>query len=224
VRVTPDGKYVYVSNWTGTSISSYTVNQDTGVLTSLAATAATLGTGPRGLAITPDGQYLYATALTAGKVYQYRIGANGSLASAGTDLTLTNAAFLTTSPDSKYVYVAQQGSTLLAQYTVGDGGVLAPMTPAAVSLPGTAIDVATRAGGGALYAASGSVYQYSVGGSGGLSAMSTASVAAGTTPSYLATRPLGPAATDMRAVPAAADATSLTWKVSFNRPVTGVEQ
>jgi hypothetical protein len=78
-------------------------------------------------------------------------------------------------------------------------------------------------GGSALYAASGSIYQYSVGGTGGLAAMSTASVAAGTTPSRFAVRPLGPAATDMRAVPATASATSLTWKVSFNRPVTGVE-
>ncbi len=223
VRVTPDGKYVYVSNWTGASLSSYTVNQDTGVLTSLAATAATLGTGPRGLAITPDGQYLYATALTAGKVHQYRINANGSLTSAGADLTLTNAALVTTSPDSRYVYVAQQGSNVLAQFSVGAGGALTAMTPATVALSGTSTDLVPRATGGALYAASGSVFQYSAGGTGALAAMTPATAAAGTTPSRLVTRPLGLAATDIRAVPATASATSLTWKVSFNRPVTGVE-
>ena len=96
------------------------------------------------------------------------------------------------------------------------------MSPATVALSGTSIDLASRVTGGTLYAASGSMYQYSAGGAGALAAMSPATVAAGTTPYYLAMRSLGPAPADLRAVPALSTTGTLTWKVSFNRPVTGL--
>jgi hypothetical protein len=121
------------------------------------------------------------------------------------------------------VYVAQQGSNVLAQYSVGVGGALTAMSPASVSLSGISIDLISRASGGALYAASGSMAQYSVGGSGALAAMTPATVAAGTAPHYLAMRPLGPAPTDIRAVPALSTTGTLTWQVPFNRTVTGLE-
>ncbi|WP_284617207.1 lactonase family protein [Aquabacterium humicola] len=82
--VTPDGRYAYVGNGSG-SISSYAIGAD-GTLTLLRAIAAeepSVLMGVNSVAgdswVSGDGRYLYSTYLGADKVVTYAIAADGSL-------------------------------------------------------------------------------------------------------------------------------------------------
>ena len=75
---TPNGKFAYVGNGSGT-ISSYSISP-TGTLTLLNATAANEGIAATGDSwIRADGKYLYTAYLHAGVVLSYTINADGTL-------------------------------------------------------------------------------------------------------------------------------------------------
>src|SRR5258708_9585435 len=73
----PTGKYVYVANKAGNSVSQYAIGTD-GSLASIAADVAA-GTGPQSIAADPSGRYVYAANITSGDLSQYAIGPNRTL-------------------------------------------------------------------------------------------------------------------------------------------------
>jgi len=86
--------------------------------------------------------------------------------------------------------------------------------------PGT-----TTADGRFLYTSNSgasTINQYSTAG-GVLTPLSPATATSGSGPAGMARIPAGPGVSRIQQVPALANSTSLTWKVVFNRPVTGVE-
>jgi 6-phosphogluconolactonase (cycloisomerase 2 family) len=81
VRITPNGRFAYITNTGDGSVSSYTISER-GELTLLAARAADTGgpfSGPVDEDITPDGKFLYVVSGFSGELLGYRIGADGSL-------------------------------------------------------------------------------------------------------------------------------------------------
>jgi 6-phosphogluconolactonase (cycloisomerase 2 family) len=85
LSVTPDQRYVYVSNTEDGTISSYSVDAMSGRLTVLQGTAhseSAMGapaSGPVDAAISMDGRYLYQLYSGLGRIGVYRIGNNGQL-------------------------------------------------------------------------------------------------------------------------------------------------
>ena len=84
LSVTPDGRYAYVGNGSG-SISSYSIGAN-GALTllqSIAAEEPGVLTGVNSVAgdswVSPDSKMLYSTYLGADKIVSYTIGNNGAL-------------------------------------------------------------------------------------------------------------------------------------------------
>lgn len=59
IRMTPDGRFLYISERTGSTLAGFAVNPETGLLTYLGSTATERQ--PRGFAIDPGGRFLVAT-------------------------------------------------------------------------------------------------------------------------------------------------------------------
>lgn len=96
LSVTPDGRYAYVGNGSG-SISSYAIGPD-GSLTLLQAMAAAepgVLAGVNSVAgdswVSPDGRVLYSTYLGADKIVSYAIAADGTLAKIDDDTVGTSS-------------------------------------------------------------------------------------------------------------------------------------
>lgn len=96
LSVTPDGRFAYVGNGSG-SISSYAIAAD-GMLTllqSMAAAEPSVLAGVNSVAgdswISPDSRVLYSTYLGADKIVSYTIGTNGSLSKIDDDVIGTTS-------------------------------------------------------------------------------------------------------------------------------------
>ena len=125
VVVDPSGKYVYVANEGGfapTSVSMYTINATSGVLTF----TGTIAAGPRAISVTvdPTGKFAYVTTESdppgsAGNVSMYTINAaTGALTSIGTVAAGTNPISVAVDPTGKFAYVANSGSNNVSMYTI----------------------------------------------------------------------------------------------------------
>lgn len=77
-RVTPDGRFLYVTDEGASTIEGWAIGTD-GQLTPVAGSPYPTGGTPHGVAITPDSKHLYLPAAADNKVDGYEIGANGEL-------------------------------------------------------------------------------------------------------------------------------------------------
>jgi 6-phosphogluconolactonase len=83
--VTPDGRFVYVTNFGDGTISSYRIGDD-GSLELLEPVAASTNMGQKGVrdeAITGDGRFLYALDADARRIYGWSLAEDGSLSPVG---------------------------------------------------------------------------------------------------------------------------------------------
>lgn len=77
IHMSPDGNYLYAANRGHNSIAIYSVNSETGELTSLGQ-QKTLGT-PRAFGINPTGKYMLVGGLDNGDLATYKIESTGTL-------------------------------------------------------------------------------------------------------------------------------------------------
>jgi 6-phosphogluconolactonase len=118
VTVDPFGKFAYVANWgegdTAGSISAYTFNATTGVLTYTGTTnGACPGLcAPWSVAVDPTGKFAYAAnegSFAPTDVSMFTVDATtGALTSIGTIATGGRAIFVATDPAGKFAYVANK--------------------------------------------------------------------------------------------------------------------
>jgi 6-phosphogluconolactonase (cycloisomerase 2 family) len=105
------GKYVYVVNNLGNSVSEYAITQtgaNAGALTPLGTTSIPTGIGPVYGTTDVNGHLYVANDGTTQSVSGYTIGSNGQLTSVGADFTVTGATAtinVLTDPTGKYLYV-----------------------------------------------------------------------------------------------------------------------
>lgn len=79
LHLTPDGRWLYTSERTSSTLAAFSVDASTGRVAPRGHT--TTETCPRGFAITPDGQHLLAVGQLSHQLSRYRIGpTTGSLA------------------------------------------------------------------------------------------------------------------------------------------------
>lgn len=84
--ITPDGRFVYVSNAGSSTISGFAIGHD-GTLTALPGTvvgANPPGSGNLDIAISADGKFLYSLNSAGGTVGEFGISADGTLTNLGT--------------------------------------------------------------------------------------------------------------------------------------------
>jgi 6-phosphogluconolactonase (cycloisomerase 2 family) len=115
------GNYLYVANNASGSISGFSINPTTGVLTSVPGSPFSTAESGNTLTATPDGKYLIAIGGSLnGTVYS--IGANGVLTSvAGSPYVLGGSAGKIT-PDGKFLLVIHFGA--VAVFSISPAGIL----------------------------------------------------------------------------------------------------
>lgn len=112
LTVDPTGQYLYVAQYAANSIGAFTINPDTGALSSTGSAPA--GTNPWTVIVGPSGRHLYASDNGSG-VSLYRInGATGALTPASTPTlpVAGNPLGLAIGPKGRRLYVATQSGTV----------------------------------------------------------------------------------------------------------------
>ncbi len=133
VNCTQAGRYAYVANSTGNSISAYAINATTGALSPLAGSPfASIGTAPVAVTVDPNGEFLYVADNGSNDVAVYAItpdtDANaGGLTSAGVAIPAGSGPIaLTVDPTGNYLYVANQADNTVSAYTIASGVATPP--------------------------------------------------------------------------------------------------
>jgi DNA-binding beta-propeller fold protein YncE len=206
----PGGRFAYVANLISNAsdlatISMYTINQNTGVLSP--TTPATVPTGflPQGIAIDPAGKFVYTANSDDNTVSMFTINqTTGVLSPTSPATVLTGAG---TSPDSvtvdptgKFAYVANQDNNTISMFTINStSGVLTAATPATVATGPSPFGVAVSPNGKFAYvpnngsggAITTGVSQYTINSTTGVLTPNTpAAVAAGNAPAAVAVDPM----------------------------------
>lgn len=138
VAVTPDGKFVYVSNYNDDTITELAWNGST--LTAL-GTVSSRGTGPEGLVMSPGGTFLYALNSGNDTLTAFSVDTTSGLLSpiGGPVATgvnpYTGQSSLT--PGGQFLYVANYGSANISGYSLASDGLPSPL-PGSPFAAGTA--------------------------------------------------------------------------------------
>jgi DNA-binding beta-propeller fold protein YncE len=193
VAVTPDGKSVYVTNFSADTVSQYGVGP-VGRLSPRTPPTVAAGDGPIDVAVAPDGSSVYVPNFNADTVSQYDVGPGGKLTpkSPAALAAGDGPSGVEVNPDGKSVYVTNSTGDNVSQYHVGPGGKLSPKIPPTVAAGDAPSGVAVTPGGNSVYVTNfsdggpGTVSQYDVGPAGGLSPKSPPAVAADRGPNEVA--------------------------------------
>jgi 6-phosphogluconolactonase len=135
------GKFAYVANLESNAtdlatISMYTINPGTGILTP--TTPATVPTGffPQGIAIDPLSRFVYTANSDDNSVSMFTINPGTGVLTPATPPTVAagwSPGFVTVDPSARFVYVTNQDDDTVSMYTINAStGVLTPMTPPTV--------------------------------------------------------------------------------------------
>ncbi|WP_296445207.1 beta-propeller fold lactonase family protein, partial [Rhodoferax sp. UBA5149] len=148
VAITPNGLNAYVSNQLGDSVSSYSVDSATGVVSLL---GSRVSNNASGIAMDRLGRYIWVANYGWNTVQAFAIGSNGVLAAAGAPLATTSSLpyAITAHPTLDFVYVAHQSSNFaVSVYSVNPAsGALTlqqTVTNVIVSPTGIVIDPSGR--------------------------------------------------------------------------------
>jgi 6-phosphogluconolactonase len=213
--VDPLGRFAYVANLVSNAsdlatISMYTINSTTGVLTP--TTPATVPTGffPQEIAIDPLGRFVYTANSDDSSVSMFTVNQTTGVLTPTTPATvstlipgepLSDPNFLTVDPTGKFLYVTvslSDGSAVF-MYTINQTtGLLTPNSPATVLTGGIPFQIVVAPSGKFAYVVNNlsggsmtdGVWQYTLdSASGVLTQNSPAAVAAGNAPTEIAVDP-----------------------------------
>ena len=129
------GKFLYVANNVGQTISGFSVNPD-GSLSALSPTATfPTGAAPFYPVIDPSNSFLYVPNNGDGTISIFSINsANGELTAVGTPVAVgsgpgSGPAQVVIDPTNKFLYVTLNGDNTVAGLTIGAGGTLGAAVP-----------------------------------------------------------------------------------------------
>lgn len=135
------GKFAYVANLMSNAsdeatISMFTINPTSGVLTP--TTPATIGTGffPQGIGIDPSGKFVYTANSDDNTVSMFSISANSGILKPTTPPAVATGwspLSITVDPSGRFAYAANQDDSTVSMYTLDSTtGTLTPTAAGAV--------------------------------------------------------------------------------------------
>lgn len=139
--VDPSGRFAYVANLVSNvsdeaTISMYTIDPGTGVLTATAPATVPTGFYPQGIAIDPSGRFVYTANSDDNSVSMFTINQTTGILTPTTPATVpagSSPGFVTIDPSGRFAYVSDQDDDTISMYNINPTtGVLTPMTPATV--------------------------------------------------------------------------------------------
>lgn len=133
--VTPNGKYVYVTNENDNTVSEYAVDPS-GLLEGALVPIGTAGTAgcPHGIALNHAGTYAYVANWCSNSVGEYKVESDGALLAIGTVATGSLPYGVAVAPNDKSVYDGDGSG--IGQFAAATNGTLTPDNPSHVSLAG----------------------------------------------------------------------------------------
>jgi 6-phosphogluconolactonase (cycloisomerase 2 family) len=138
VAVDPLGKYLYVTNFNGDTVSQYSIAAADGALSSRNTVDTALSDQPIAVTVDPSGKYAYVTANSGNNVRRFGIGSDGTLSFLGTVATGNQPQGIAFDRGGRFAYVAnsdQSGGTAdsVSQFGFAAAdGALTALTPATV--------------------------------------------------------------------------------------------
>ncbi len=209
MAVDPAGRFAYVANLMSNAadlatISMYTINSSTGILTP--TTPATVPTGyfPQGIAIDPSGKFVYTANSDDNTVSMFTIDSSTGLLTPTTPPSVATGwspSSVTVDPSSRFAYVANQIDDSVSMYTINSStGVLTPTTPATVPTGSSPFGVTVDPSGKFAYVpnaydSGNTVSQYTIDSVTGVLTPNTPSTATtGNQPTWVAVDPSGKSA------------------------------
>jgi 6-phosphogluconolactonase len=166
IAIDPSGRFAYVSNFQGNSVSAFKIDQSTGGLLPIASYAA--GSTPVAVTVDPLGKFVYVANGFSNDVSGYAINqATGALTQiTGSPFPTGNGPrSLAVDPNERFVYVANQVSANIWGYTINaTSGALAPLgtSPYAVGDAGLTSVAVAPTGAQVYVAGNGGIYAYSI--------------------------------------------------------------
>jgi 6-phosphogluconolactonase (cycloisomerase 2 family) len=159
IAVSPNGKFLLVTERLANNIDVFPINQD-GTLGPIVANPSP-GPGAFSVSFAPDGKAIVsetgpASVTDGSAVSSYSILANGTLAAVSQSIPTFGAAncWNAITPNGKYVYVSNAGSSTISGFAISSTGALTPIgsTVVGFNLAGsTNLDIAVSADGLNLY-------------------------------------------------------------------------
>jgi 6-phosphogluconolactonase (cycloisomerase 2 family) len=194
ITLSPNGANAYVANFTGGTVSQYTVNPD-GTLSAMTPASVTAGGGAAMVTINAAGTFAYVPNYTGGTVSVFTIGTGGalSLASTTTLATGSNADSLAIDPTGSYAYVSNEYLDTIQIFAINPDGSLGATSSTSLTAGGNPREITVYAdatnGTNYLYvpnSAANQVWQFTIGTGGALTLDNTTSVGTGTAPNDIA--------------------------------------
>lgn len=208
----PLGRFAYVANLVSNAsdqatISMYTIDATTGILTPTSPATVPTGFLPQGIAIDPQGRFVYTVNTDDSSVSMFTINQTTGVLTATTPASVSTLipgeslslpAFLTVDPTGRFLYVSASDSVdaSVSMFSINQTtGVLTPTSPATVLTGGIPFQVVVAPNGKFAYVVNNlsggtmadGVWQYTVDpNSGLLTADDIAAVAAGNAPTAIA--------------------------------------
>ncbi len=159
--VDPLGRFAYAANLVSNAsdlatISMYTINSTTGVLTPTAPATVPTGFFPQGIGIDPAGKFVYTANSDDNTVSMFTINQTTGVLTPTTPPTVATGwspLSISVDPSGRFAYAANQDDGTISMYTVDPiSGVLTPMTPATVQAGDSPFGVTVAASGKFAYA------------------------------------------------------------------------
>jgi 6-phosphogluconolactonase len=156
----PAGRFAYVANLVSNAtdaatISMYTINSMTGVLTPTMPATVPTGFFPQGIGIDPSGKFVYTANSDDNTVSMFTINQMTGVLTPTTPPAVAagrspNA--VTVDPTGRFAYAANQDDDTISMYNINPTtGVLTPMTPATVFTGGSPFQVTVSPNGKFAY-------------------------------------------------------------------------
>ncbi len=147
--VDPAGRFAYVANLVSNAsdegtISMYTINPATGVLTATTPATAPTGFLPQGIAIDPLGKFVYTANSDDNSISMFTINQSTGVLTPTTPAAISTLAnvstgiysspgFLTVDPSGRFLYASNADDATISMFAINPTtGVLTPTTPATV--------------------------------------------------------------------------------------------
>ena len=196
VTVDPSGRFAYAVNQDDDTVSMFTIDSTTGVLTPTTPATVFTGATPFGITIDPSGKFAYVPNNLAGTgaawaVSQYTIDPVTGVLTQNTAASIAAGSGPTSvavDPTSKFAYVVNRQDNTVSMFTIDSStGNLIPNTPASIGTEQTPFGIVVDPSGKFAYVTnedSASVSIYSVNANGTLTAAGAA--AAGNVPLSIA--------------------------------------
>lgn len=158
--VDPLGRFVYVANLVSNAadqatISMYTINSSTGILTLTNPPTVPTGFFPQGIGIDPSGKFVYTANSDDNTVSMFTINPSTGILKPTTPASVATGwspLSVTVHPSGKFAYAANQDDDTVSMYSINAAtGVLTPLTPATAPTGSSPFDVTVDPSGKFAY-------------------------------------------------------------------------